>query len=130
MVVRRVSARYAVGVGASSNADAADVIVLVAAALRMLDDSPAGVMCIATLDGRASLGMAVAAAFGVAAVAFDAAALAAVPGTLVVSERARASVGTASVAEAAALAALGDGARLVVPRMTGARCTCAVAEIG
>jgi cobalt-precorrin 5A hydrolase len=44
------------------------------------------------------------------------------------SARAEAEVGLASVAEAAALSAAGPGARLVVPRITGAGVTCAVAE--
>ena len=44
------------------------------------------------------------------------------------SEVARQATGLASVAEAAALAAAGAAGSLILPRITGARATCALAE--
>lgn len=44
------------------------------------------------------------------------------------SPAALAATGIASVAESAALAAAGPGARLILPRIAGARATCALAE--
>ena len=60
----------------------------------------------------------------------DAAMAAAQGQTLTRSARVEAAVGVASVAEAAALAAAGPGARLLLPRRSTPRATCALAISG
>jgi cobalt-precorrin 5A hydrolase len=44
------------------------------------------------------------------------------------SERAERATGASSVAEGSALAAAGAGSQLILPRIAGARATCALAE--
>ncbi|WP_448206312.1 cobalamin biosynthesis protein [Azospirillum sp. sgz302134] len=60
----------------------------------------------------------------------DAALAAAQDQTVTRSARVEAAVGVASVAEAAALAAAGPGARLLLPRRSTQRATCALAISG
>jgi cobalt-precorrin 5A hydrolase len=137
MDVLPVSARIAIGFGATSSARVEDVLCLIEATLSALSkrpdvpaSSPSRAMnaVIATLDRRAALARAVGATLGYEVVTFDAATLACVDGVVTASPRVLASVGTASVAESAALAALGSRGRLVAARTTGRNCTCAVAE--
>ncbi|MGS0647103.1 cobalamin biosynthesis protein [Komagataeibacter melomenusus] len=54
--------------------------------------------------------------------------LAAQPRCVTRSARAQAALGVASVAEGCALAAAGPHARLIVPRLTGGKATCAMAQ--
>jgi len=135
MGVPRVSARLAVGFGATSGAQAHDIVELVRASLAQLNPSagaeeePMPAFVLATLDRRASTAYDVARILTCDVVTFDAATLSGIGETTTRSARALASVGIASVAEAAALAALDTPrARLVVTRTTGRHCTCAIAE--
>ena len=129
-----MSARIAIGFGATSAALANDVVRLIEAALASLDARDGTIATVAngtllaTLDRRARLGREVGAILGCELVTFDAAGLARIAGAITVSSLARERTGTASVAEAAALAALGSHARLVATRTTGRYCTCAIAK--
>ena len=113
----------AIGIGGTKAATARDLLALIA---REIGVPPPGAV-LATIDRRECLAYDVARELGLDVVSFDAATLARVPQTTIVSLRALASVGTPSVAEAAALAAIGEGARLVIARRTGRACTCALA---
>ncbi len=124
-----VTAR-AVGFGSASNATVADILEL----MERANASAPGVapFAIATVDTREDMGRDIAAALGCKLLVFTAADLASTAqaaGLTMLSVRAAGSVGTPSVAEAAALAALGPGGKLVVARLTGHRCTCAIAEV-
>lgn len=125
-----MSARIAIGFGASTAAQVEDVVQLIAATLgSQRPDVPVARAVVATVDRRAALAREVGSFLGCSVVTFDAVTLARVSGVVSESARARATVGTASVAEAAALAALGPRARLVAARATGRHCTCAIAEM-
>lgn len=115
--------QFSIGFGCSTRATGDDVLRLIAAAIGPI---PAGTT-LATLDRRASIGGAVAAKLGLRLMLFPAATLAGVEDVTTRSLRALAETQTASVAEASALASLGPSARLVVPRVKGRFCTCAVA---
>lgn len=115
----------AIGIGCTSDAAVGDVLELLDATVGDARD----ITMLATLDRRAAIARAVAAKLGLDVALFSAETLRAIPGVRTISARTAASVGTPSVAEAAALAALGPGARLVVERRTGRRCTCALAEL-
>ena len=121
-----MSGRRAIGIGCGSDGTVDDVLALIYAAAGTQFDPGTK---LATLDRRADIAAKVADALKLELMLFAADRLAAVPGVASPSARTKAAVGTPSVAEAAALAALGDGARLVVPRRTGRRCTCAVAAL-
>ncbi|MER8045156.1 Rv2231c family pyridoxal phosphate-dependent protein CobC [Streptomyces sp. NPDC094032] len=118
-----------VGVGARSVAGAAEVLELIAAALREAGLGEGDVTALATLEARAGEpGVAGAAArLGVPVRGFRSEELAGVP-VPHPSGRALAATGTASVAEAAALRAAGPGAVLVVPKRRTRSVTCAVAR--
>jgi cobalamin biosynthesis protein CbiG len=119
-----VSRRRAVGFGCSSAASVDDVVALLRASIGAVTDGT----CLATLDRREAIAREVAAALKIELVLFPAAVLAQVHAIVTPSLRAAALTGTPSVAEAAALIAVGPSARLVIPRRTGRRCTCALAE--
>ena len=120
----------ALGFGASSTATVEDVLALVRATTTEV--SGAAPLMLATVAAREGLARCVAAALGCKLAIFAPAELARVADEAAltrVSTRALAAIGAPSVAEAAALAALGPRARLIVPRRTGRRCTCALAEL-
>jgi cobalt-precorrin 5A hydrolase len=121
----RAQERLAIGFGCSSRAASDEIVRLIRASV---GETPAGTV-LATIDRRAAMGEAVAAAFGLGLVLLSAGELAGVVGTTSSSSLALEKTGTANVAEAAALAALGAGARLVVPQQRGRFCTCAVAAV-
>lgn len=114
-----------IGIGYSSRATSEDVLRLIE--ICVPDVPPQSVL--ATLDDRAALGGAVAAALGLRLVVFPASTLAQITEIATPSQVALANTGTASVAEASALASLGPDARLILTRRTGRFCTCAVAEL-
>lgn len=119
----------ALGVGFSSRCTAADLTALVDAVLAASGSGTAA-HYLATAERKRGTGLleAVAGCTGLHAVYIDDAALQAwQTDTRNHSTAAAAAVGVGSVAEAAALAALGDGARLLVPRHTGPAATCAAA---
>lgn len=118
--------RRAIGIGGTANASADDVLALVRETLGTLRVEPDTIL--ATLDRRSAVAYTVAAAMQIEVVLFTREQLGAVGGIETVSPAAMAALRLPSVAEAAALAAAGDGARLVIARRTGRRCTCAVAE--
>jgi cobalt-precorrin 5A hydrolase len=117
--------RWAIGMGASSRAASADVVALIRASV---DDLKPDAL-LATLDRRAEIAAQVAAELGLRLVLLSADVLAGARGVKTASERSAAETGSGSVAEAAALASLGPGARLVMERRTGNRCTCAMAVL-
>lgn len=119
-----MSRRRAVGFGCSSAASVDDVVALLRASIGVVTEAT----CLATLDRREAIAREVAAALEIELVLFPAAVLAQAHAIVTPSLRASALTGTPSVAEAAALIAAGPGARLVIPRRTGRRCTCALAE--
>ncbi|GAC1349026.1 MAG: hypothetical protein NVSMB19_02160 [Vulcanimicrobiaceae bacterium] len=124
-----MTARVAIGFGATTSARVEDVVRLIEATLSAESAvGPTRSLLLATIEGRADLARDVGAALGCAFVTFDAATLARVAGIVTASPQALARVGTASVAEAAALAALASRGRLVTARTTGRNCTCAVAK--
>lgn len=117
--------RYAIGIGVSSHAASADVIALIRASVGALEPGA----LLATLDRRKEIGARVAEELGLQLVLLPAETLAGVHGVQTVSERSAAETGSSCVAEAAALASLGPGARLVLERRMGNRCTCAMAVL-
>jgi cobalt-precorrin 5A hydrolase len=117
--------RYAIGIGASSSAETSDVIALI----RESVGDFASDFLLATLDRRAGIASQVAAELGLELMLFPPEALATVDGVKTTSERAAAATGSGSIAEAAALASLGPGARLVLEKRKGNRCTCAMAVL-
>ncbi|HWC10283.1 MAG TPA: precorrin-3B C(17)-methyltransferase [Acidimicrobiales bacterium] len=114
-----------VGVGAATDAPAAESATLLEQALAGAGLARASVAEVATIDRRAADPVVTALRLPVRA--FTAAQLAEVdvPSP---SPAVAAAVGTPSVAEAAALLAAGPGARLVVPKMAGGSTTVAVAR--
>lgn len=120
-----------VGVGCERGAAGEDVIALVMSALESAGLRKESIACIASLDIKADEAAVHAAAenFGVPARFFDAEALErettrlANPSDLVFRE-----TGCHGVAEGAALAAAGNGGALIVPKIKGARATCAIAR--
>ncbi len=119
--------RITVGVGARHGVTAAEVGAVVDAALDAAGVAAGDVWCLATADAKAGERgiLDAAAARGWPVVAYTAAELATVdvPNP---SERVSGELGTASVAEAAAL--YGGGAELLVPKLTSAVATVAVAR--
>ncbi|MEV0279833.1 cobalamin biosynthesis protein [Streptomyces sp. NPDC050610] len=126
---------FFVGLGASSGADAAEVLGLIGRALAEAGIGPEEVAALATAETKtAEAGLVAAAArLGVELRGYAAEALARVE-VPHPSGAALAAVGTPSVAEAAALLAAGAGGALVVgkrksaPAAGPARVTCAVAR--
>lgn len=117
--------RCAIGIGASSQAARDEVIALIRESIEII--TPGALL--ATLDRRAEIASQVAAELGLKLVLLPAESLAAVRGVKTISARSTAETGSESVAEAAALASLGPGARLVLERRVGNRCTCAMAVL-
>jgi cobalamin biosynthesis protein CbiG len=120
-----VKSKISIGIGCCSDASLDDILQLIdqhVGAIR------AGTV-LATIDRRATIAQTVANALRIPVQLFAADALARVSGVSVTSQIARETAGTPSVAEAAAIAALGGNCRLVLPRQTGRRCTCASAEL-
>lgn len=135
-----MSARLAIGIGATTSARVDDVVALVRASLATLatrathgssaTHQEPREFVVATIDRRVSLAHDIARVFACDVVTFDAPTLANVDGASARSERSLVAVGTSSVAEAAALVALRPArAHLVVTRTTGRHCTCAIAEV-
>ena len=124
-------ATLAVGVGCERGAPADEVMALVGRALAEAGLAPQSVACVASIALKAAEPAVheAAAALGVPARFFDAAALAAEtprlanPSDLVFRE-----TGCYGVAEGAALAAAGPAATLVVAKTRSARATCAIAR--
>lgn len=120
-----------VGVGCERGVAGEDIIALVNSALESAGLSEESIACIASLDIKADEAAVHAAAehFGVPARFFDAPRLEAEtprlanPSDLVFRE-----TGCHGVAEGAALAAAGSAGALVVPKIKGARATCAIAR--
>jgi cobalt-precorrin 5A hydrolase len=119
-----MKSKISIGIGCCSNASLDDILQLIE---RHVGVIRAGTV-LATIDRRARIAEAVANALRIPVQLFAADALARVSGVSVTSQIARETAGTPSVAEAAAIAALGGSCRLVLPRRTGRRCTCASAE--
>ncbi len=120
-----MSTRIAIGFGASSRATRQDLLALIEQTFAERTRET----LLATIDRRAALAHSVAQVLGLQLVLLPSNRLAKVDGVESMSEIAEDAVGTASVAEAAALAALGEHARLLIPRRTGRLCTCAVAVL-
>lgn len=118
-----MSAR-AIGIGARTAATSEEIVAFVRATFGM----PSPGTLLATVDRRSGVMADVARVLGAQLITFSPEELARVKNTTITSLRAAHAIGTPSVAEAAALAALGDGARLIVPRRSSGRCTCALAE--
>lgn len=119
-----VSRLRAIGIGCSTSASLDDLVALVRESIGE-QTSPT---YLATLDRRERIAHALADALGIELVVFSAETLAQVRAIATPSSRVAELAGIASVAEAAALTAAGPGARLIIPRRTGRRCTCALAE--
>ena len=120
------------GIGCRAAVRPEAVQAAIAAALRQTGRSASEVTLMATTAAKAAEpGLAAAArALGLRVVALpEAALLAAAPGCLTNSPRARTATGLPSVAEAAALAAAGAGGRLLAPRTASSTATCALAEV-
>lgn len=125
----------AAGIGCRSGCPGEEIAGLVRTAFEeaALDIAArAGVVLAAPMRKRNETGVRDAAALLALPLTFiDDAALAAVQDqTQTRSARVEAAVGVASVAEAAALAAAGPGARLLLPRRSTPRATCALAISG
>jgi cobalt-precorrin 5A hydrolase len=119
-----VSRVRAIGIGCSTRASVDDLLALVRASVGELTSRT----CLATRDRRETIARSLADALGIELVLFPAETLAQVRAIATPSLRVAELTGTPSVAEAAALTAAGPGARLIIPRRTGRRCTCALAE--
>ena len=120
----------AFGIGLSSDCTAAEIMSLVAQVCGTHGIDRERVALLATLPEKAMAPALVeaAGAMGLAIVVPPVAALTkAAADCLTRSERAQNRFGLPSVAEAAALAAAGQGARLLGPRISSARATCAAA---
>ena len=120
-------ATFSIGFGCASGASPEDVIRLIASAID-LNALPAGAV-LATIDRRSEIAASVSTKLGIPLALFAAEILAVTEGTVTHSSLVFTAVGTGSVAEAAALAALGPTGRLLLPRQTGRRCTCAFAQL-
>jgi cobalamin biosynthesis protein CbiG len=118
---------YVVGVGARPGVPLDELDPVVTAALAAAGVPAAAVVAVATVDRRVPEVRPLAEHRGWRLAVFGAAQLATVP-VPEPSETVRRAVGTPSVAQAAALRAAGPGARLVLPRHTGARVSVAVAQ--
>jgi cobalt-precorrin 5A hydrolase/precorrin-3B C17-methyltransferase len=114
-----------VGVGASTEAPAAEAADLLAEALAEAGLAPASVALVATIDRRAHDPVVTSLGLPVRSFTADELADVAVPNP---SPVVAAEVGTASVAEAAALLAAGPGAELVVTKVKAREATVAVAR--
>ena len=122
--------RLVAGIGFRRATTSAEIVALLHRALREAGLAPDRLAAIATAADRAGEPAIreAAAAFGLAPTALAAAALTAVDARVVTrSGRIEASRGVGSVAEAAALAGAGPAARLLLPRITSAGATCALA---
>lgn len=117
--------RYAIGIGASSHAAFGDVVALIRESINVIEHDA----LLATLDRRVEIASQVAAELGLKMVLLPAESLVEVHGVKTASVRSATETGSGSVAEAAALASLGPGARLVLERRVGNRCTCAMAVL-
>ncbi len=119
----------AIGVGCRKGCPAGDIVTLVRQALAVLPEGarPAGMFSIA--DKRGEVGLADAAReLGLPLTFLDAAVLRLVAGDAKsCSRRVEELYGLPSVAETAALAGAGQGAVLMVARLTAPRATCAIA---
>jgi len=122
--------RLVAGIGFRRATTTAEIVALLNRALAEAGLASEQLTAIATAADRAGEPAIreAAAAFGLAPIALDAAALTAVDARVVTrSARIEASRGVGSVAEAAALACAGPGAHLVLPRIASAAATCALA---
>jgi cobalt-precorrin 5A hydrolase len=121
------------GIGCRRNVASDDVVALVRRALADAGHAPSALTTLAIPRFKADEPAlrAAAAELGVALTLVDAAAMEeAQPRCVTRSSCAERSTGLASVAEGAALAAAGAGATLVLPRISNARATCALARPG
>lgn len=122
--------RLVAGLGFRRATPPAEIVALLRRALREAGLAPERLAAIATAADRAGEPAIreAAAAFGLIPTRVDAAVLMAVDARVVTrSSRIEASRGVGSVAEAAALACAGPAARLLLPRITSAGATCALA---
>jgi cobalt-precorrin 5A hydrolase len=121
----------ALGIGCRCNAPAEDIEAIVAQALEAASLSMAAISVIATESGKAGQPGLVEAAhyLGRPLLGIPVSELANVADRAVTrSERVQQLKGVPSVAETAALAAVGQGARLILPRIANATATCALAS--
>ena len=120
----------AIGIGCRRNCPAADIVALVRDALAALPEAGTaamGLFSVAEKRGEPGLAAA-AAALGLPLAFLDRSVLALVAGEArSCSRRVEAMFGLPSVAETAALAVAGQGAVLLLPRLTCPTATCAVA---
>jgi cobalt-precorrin 5A hydrolase len=124
-------AMIALGIGCRRNAPVQDIEAVIAAALHAASLSAEAISLIATENDKAAEPGLVDAArrLGRPLVGIVKSELAKVSHLVVTSsERVRQLKGVPSVAETAALAAVGQGARLILPRIANATATCALAS--
>jgi cobalt-precorrin 5A hydrolase len=116
------------GVGLRRGCPADEIVALVRRACAETGRAASALAAPSFKQGEAGLGVA-AAQLGVTLLLVEDDALAAAQARCVTqSETARREVGVGSVAEGSALAAAGAGSQLLLPRIAGARATCALAE--
>ncbi len=116
------------GVGCARHCSAEEIVALVRLAATKANRAPK-LLAAPVFKQDAPELVAAASTLGLAlALVSEAALAAAQSGCVTRSARAAAATGFASVAEACALAAAGGDARLILPRIVGARSTCAIAE--
>ncbi len=119
--------RVIAGIGCRANCPAGEIVVLVQEACARAGSRPAALAAPAFKRGEPGLREA-AHLLAVPLLLVEPAALAAAqPRCPTRSEAAARATGVASVAEGSALAAAGAGGRLLLPRIAGARATCALA---
>jgi cobalt-precorrin 5A hydrolase len=130
MALEEIVSALAIGLGCRRGVPAQAVVDLVQRALERVDgQAQASLFTIAGKETEPALYEA-AAVLGLPLIFLPRAALEAhSTGAQTRSERVVALFGVPSVAETAALAGCGAGARLIVPRLSGAGVTCAIARV-
>ena len=119
------------GIGCGRDTAATDIVVLIDVALKQFNIAPGDLAALATEDRKADEPGLVEAAqtLSLPLLRCSLAELDAVEDRLLTrSERVLALKGTASIAEAAALVGAGPNAKLLGPRITSGRITCAIAR--
>lgn len=121
----------AAGIGFRESSTAQDIVLVFQAALSQYDLRWTDIAILATLDSKASRKQAIEAAnrLGVVLVGLPLASLQICKAHAVtISTRVEIELGLPSLAETAALAAVGNGGRLLGPRIANPMATCALAK--